>query len=80
MLSAGAEGDGGAVVTRHHIEKAEEGTPQVDALLAAGWDPFAVVSTAIEGQRFDDNYGPTMIVLGYVNMIWFRRVEVSDAR
>ncbi len=34
-------------MSRYLIEKAEEGMPQVDALLAAGFEPFAVVSEPV---------------------------------
>ena len=69
---------------RFRIEKAEEGSPEADAYLAYGWEPFAVVSTPVEetvterigGARFNTNRSR---VLGHVNVIWFR-MEASDAR
>lgn len=62
----------------YRIEKAEEGTPEVDAYLTAGWEPFAVVSTPVEEPVMEciaglwHNTG-RMCVVGHVNVIWFRR-------
>ena len=59
-------------MNRYRIEKAEEGTRQVDAFLAAGFEPFAVVSEPVQiGQHYSgSNWVPTF---AYVNVIWFRR-------
>lgn len=62
-------------MSRYRIEKAEEGTPAVDAYLAAGFEPFAVVSTPVECTRFNPQTGPENAVIGYVNVIWFRRTD-----
>ena len=65
---------------RYTIEKAEEGTQAADAYLAAGFEPFAVVSTPVESgivAHYDGNqsyHGSVVLVSGYVNVIWFRRV------
>lgn len=67
-------------MSRYRVEKAEEGTTAVDALLEAGWEPFAVVSTPVEvgHEPVFNEYGTVLgsraIVLGYVTVIWFRRV------
>lgn len=67
-------------MSRYRVEKAEEGTTAVDALLEAGWEPFAVVSTPVEvgHEPVFTEYGAVIgrraIVVGHVNVIWFRRV------
>lgn len=61
---------------KFEITKAEEGTTALDALLAAGWEPFSVVSEPtqigryLEGQAGCQEWVP---VYGYSNMIWLRR-------
>lgn len=66
-------------MSRYRIEKAEEGTPEVDAFLAAGFEPFAVVSEPItqentyvgsDGVTYPSH---TWVEIGHVNVIWFRR-------
>lgn len=67
-------------MTTYRIEKAEEGTPEVDAFLAAGFEPFAVVSTPVEEPVTERIAGLQLntgraSVVGHVNVIWFRRAD-----
>ena len=46
----------------------------MDDLLAVGWEPFAVVSEPVASGE-EIVYGQRrQIIVGHVNMIWFRRV------
>jgi len=62
------------------IESAEEGTPEVDTYLDKGYEPFAVVSTPVTvpvNEYIGGIVVPTGLekVVGYVNVIWFRRAR-----
>lgn len=66
----------------YRIERAEEGTPAVDNYLAAGWEPFAVVSNPVleEVVAFDrvlqsDYATGEHRHVGNVNVIYFRRCD-----
>lgn len=64
-------------MTRYRIESAEEGTPTVDTLLDAGYEPFSVVSTPVMEPIMERIGGIALRtdrdkVSGYVNVIWFR--------
>lgn len=64
-------------MTIYKIEKAEEGTPDVDTYLESGSEPFAVVSTPVT-EPITEYIGGAVIptgrerTVGYVNVIWFR--------
>ena len=63
---------------RYRLESAEEGTPAVDAYLAAGFEPFAVVSTPVMEEVIERIAGlecrsGRYHCTGHVNVIWFRR-------